>query len=194
MKTIRALLFVISAVALPSEVFSLWPLPQELSTGSKALRLSPNFKITASFKNIPSDLSAAIEQTETYLQTDGLAPLVVDRGQSEYSTIKDATEIQGLTLTLPSQASVQSISSEAVQGLQDRDDSYSLNIPSSGASAEIKANTTLGLYRGLTTFSQLWYTVNGIIYTSEAPIAISDVPAFVSRIWLRTICTFVSEC
>ena len=44
----------------------------------------------------------------------------------------------------------------------------------------LSANTTLGLFRGLTTFGQLWYDWDGTTYTLEAPINIVDSPAYVS--------------
>ncbi|KAG5732634.1 hypothetical protein E4T56_gene16912, partial [Termitomyces sp. T112] len=41
--------------------------------------------------------------------------------------------------------------------------------------------STLGLFRGLTTFGQLWYDLNGITYTLQAPFDIVDSPAFPYR-------------
>jgi hypothetical protein len=55
-----------------------------------------------------------------------------------------------------------------------------LHVPSDGSPATLSANSTLGLLRGLTTFEQLWYDLDGAAtYTLEAPITISDAPAFV---------------
>ncbi|THH03664.1 hypothetical protein EW145_g6103, partial [Phellinidium pouzarii] len=41
--------------------------------------------------------------------------------------------------------------------------------------------STLGLFRGLATFGQIWYTAGGKTFTTEAPFAITDAPAFPFR-------------
>ncbi|KAF5343340.1 hypothetical protein D9758_014183 [Tetrapyrgos nigripes] len=64
---------------------------------------------------------------------------------------------------------------------QDCVEGFSLTVPPDGSQAELKANPTLGLFKGLTTFSQLWYDLDGIAYTVEAPIAIMDEPAYPYR-------------
>jgi hexosaminidase len=58
---------------------------------------------------------------------------------------------------------------------------YSLTVPGDGSAAGIKANSTLGLFRGLATFSQLFYYLNDVIYTVEAPISITDSPVYPYR-------------
>ncbi|EJU02943.1 N-acetylhexosaminidase [Dacryopinax primogenitus] len=60
----------------------------------------------------------------------------------------------------------------------------------------LQANTTLGLFRGLTTFTQLWYSTGGVastypyasffpgasmVYTVQAPVMITDSPAYPYR-------------
>lgn len=73
-----------------------------------------------------------------------------------------------------------SIAEESVKEITSRSEGYTLSIPADGSSAVLTANSTLGLFRGLTTFEQLWYYYSGTIYTLEAPIQITDEPAFVS--------------
>ncbi|KAH7928429.1 glycoside hydrolase family 20 protein [Leucogyrophana mollusca] len=68
-----------------------------------------------------------------------------------------------------------------MDALESRNEAYSLSVPSDGSAATLKANSTLGLFRGLTTFSQLWYEYDGAIYTPEAPIDISDWPVYPYR-------------
>ncbi len=63
--------------------------------------------------------------------------------------------------------------------LESRVDSYTLSVPANGRDATVTANSTLGLFRGLTTFSQLWYDWEGITYTPEAPLNIIDAPVYV---------------
>jgi hypothetical protein len=76
-----------------------------------------------------------------------------------------------------------------------------LNVPADGTGAVLSAASTLGLFRGLNTFAQLWYTYdygkealdqdgknrdgNGVVpvvYTLSAPVAIQDSPAYVSLV------------
>jgi hexosaminidase len=76
---------------------------------------------------------------------------------------------------------VRSISDEATDVLESRDEAYTLTVPSDGSVATLEANSTLGLFRGLTTFGQLWYEYDGVTYTLEAPIQIHDAPAYPYR-------------
>lgn len=177
------ILFLFPIFLLYSRVFAIWPRPQQLTTGNTTLRLSPNFLIqTSHIDNVPSDLSDAIKRTSNFLKTDKLELLVPDRGASLSSTINSASTLHSLTLTLTnSSGDVKSISEEAVQELGTQDESYTLEIPSSnGGNAVLNANTTLGLFRGLTTFEQLWFYLDGTIYTLQAPVQIQDTPTYVS--------------
>jgi len=84
-------------------------------------------------------------------------------------------------LSLNKGATVNSITTEAQKPIEDRDEAYTLTVPSTGGSASITANTTLGLLRGLTTFGQLWYSWEGTTYAIDTPIDIVDSPAFPYR-------------
>lgn len=168
--------------ALTTAVAALWPQPRALRTGTTALRLSAGFSISPSFPSPPSDLISAISQTESFLRDDKLQRLVVGRGVSDASVVKAAKELKSLTLSLSGsskRAPAESITKEVQKPLEERDESYALQIPSDGSSATLKANTTLGLFRGLTTFSQLWYYVDGDSYSLETPVDIEDAPSFV---------------
>ncbi|KZP12522.1 glycoside hydrolase family 20 protein [Athelia psychrophila] len=174
-------LFLAVALSLSNPASALWPLPKSLQTGTSTLTLAPNFAINLSVKNAPSDLKAAVAQTKTYLQKDALGRLVVGRGSSDAAGLKSASKLSSLTVSLDSGAGkVQSISAEAILPIESRDEAYTLSVPTSGA-ATLKANSTLGLYRGLTTFAQLWYEYENTIYTIEAPIEIDDAPAYPYR-------------
>ena len=87
------------------------------------------------------------------------------------------------------------IALEASTDILDRQEGYWLNVPEDGTEAVISAASTLGLFRGLNTFAQLWYTVTvvddqkiqnagknnpAVVYTLSAPVAIQDSPAYVS--------------
>jgi hexosaminidase len=90
-------------------------------------------------------------------------------------------------------AAVQSITKESQKDLASRSESYVLSVPGDGSPAVLIANSTLGLFRGLTTFGQLWYYFSGNIYTMEAPVQITDAPAYVCPIPLLRDRSFLRE-
>jgi hexosaminidase len=114
------------------------------------------------------------------LQTDRLQFLAPDRGASYANSISNANALSTLAV-LHAGGSVNSISEEAVLDLESRVEDYSLTVPENGGTAVLRANSTLGLFRGLTTFSQLWYDWDGTTYMLNAPIDIVDKPAYPYR-------------
>lgn len=171
---------ILALVAVPSPVFALWPLPKSIQTGTTAVRLAPDFNIQVSVQNAPNDLTDAVSRTKGYLVNDKLERLVVGRGSSDSSAIAGAKTLPSLVLSLTSgSVNVRSISDEAKDELESRDEAYMLSVPADGSAAILEANSTLGLFRGLTTFEQLWYEYEGVTYTLEAPVQIHDAPAYV---------------
>ena len=178
------------ALACVARAFAIWPRPRQLTKGSTALRLSPSFEIDLSGVKIPSkDLLAATTRSANHLRRDKLQALLVDRGASSAGRIKTAKSLARLSLRIASPGMVKSISDEAVAPLHLRNEGYTLTVPEDGTSAILEANTTLGLFRGLTTFEQLWYELNGYVYTLEAPFNVVDSPAYVSV----TVATLVTH-
>ena len=164
----------------PAGVFGLWPQPQSLKTGSSALKLAPNFDIHVNVQYAPSDLSAAVSRTKSFLKNDKLGRLVVGRGSSDSGALKQAKTLTTLQLLLSNGATVRSITDEARRAIGTRSEEYVLDIPADGSTATLTANSTLGLFRGLTTFTQLFYEWSGQIYAVDTPISITDAPAYVS--------------
>ena len=164
-----------AALLVGSVADALWPLPRSITNGSSTLALSPAFEIEVNGP-YPKDLRSAVVRTLEYIQNDKHERLVVGRGSADAAAIKSATTL--CSLVVFSQDS-KTIATETRAPLGTRDEAYALNIPSDGSPATLSANSTLGLFRGLTTFSQIWYTYENSIYTVEAPILISDSPAFV---------------
>ncbi|KAG1802560.1 glycoside hydrolase family 20 protein [Suillus subaureus] len=177
-------IFILALVAgclLPSGVQALWPIPTTLETGMTALKISPSFSFDVQIEDAPSDLLDAVAESQYYLENDKLGRLVVGRGANDTTALASAMTLSNLTLSLTSGATVDSISSEAIKPLGTRSEEYALTIPADGSAATLTANSTLGLYRGLTTFNQLFYYYGGVIYTLIAPIAITDTPAYPFR-------------
>jgi hypothetical protein len=168
------LLYTLSASAL-------WPIPRSLSTGTSPLKLSSSFRIHVA-SVYPSDVHDAAKRTQYLLFHDHLARLVPDRGRSDENVLKHAPVLQGLKLVLDSEAKeTKGIAAETIRPLEERDEAYTLTVPIHGE-ATITAKSALGLWRGLTTFSQIWYTHQGTgaVYTLEAPVTIADEAAYVS--------------
>ena len=170
----------LSLLLASTPALAVWPIPRQYSTGSTPLRLSPSFSIKLSgVSHPPSDLQDAISRTKSYLHKDKLQALVPDRGASSAKEIQSAKSLKSLTLSLSTNGPIKSISEEAVADLESRVEGYTLTIPADGSGASLSANSTLGLFRGLTTFGQLWYDLDGATYTLQAPFDIVDSPAFV---------------
>ncbi|GLB38605.1 putative beta-acetyl hexosaminidase like [Lyophyllum shimeji] len=175
-------LVALSVLVAVSPAIAVWPLPRQYSTGTTPLRLSPAFHIDLSgIHGAPQDLVAAVARTSNYLRNDKLQALVPDRGASSGNAIRGAKSLNSLTVSLTTSGKVRSISEEAVDDVESRVESYTLTVPADGSPASLKANSTLGLFRGLTTFGQLWYDLNGATYTLEAPFNIVDSPAYPYR-------------
>lgn len=176
---ISSLFLIFLATFLATSSSALWPLPQQLSTGTTLLRLAPDFSVDLSgIHDAPQDLKDAVARTHDYLYTDKLQMLTPDRGASIASAISHAQALSKLTLSLG--GPVTSISEEAIQDIDSRIEDYTLTVPADGDAAVLHANSTLGLFRGLTTFEQLWYDWQGTTYTLQAPVNIADKPTYVS--------------
>lgn len=125
----------------------------------------------------------AAERTRALLFSDQLRRLVVGRGEDDLQSVRPANVLPNLSLSLlvGTSAVPQSIATEATLPLGSRDEAYSLVVPADGSGAVLSANSTLGLFRGLTTFGQLWYMAGGTVYTLSAPVVIHDSPAYPYR-------------
>jgi hexosaminidase len=178
--TSRSLLSLLVATLLSGTVVveALWPRPQISTSSSGALRLSKSFQIKTSGQ-ISSDLKDAISRTEWYLKNDNLGRLVLGRGSGDVSVVNGSSWLQTLNLSFGKNAQADSITNETRTPLGSRDEAYHLYVPADGSAATLSANSSLGLFRGLTTFSQLWYTYDGTIYALGVPMDIQDYPAYV---------------
>lgn len=173
--------FLWAALALVAPAAALWPLPRQFTAGNDTLRLSNSFSFVLNVPDAPSDLTDALSRTASFLNSDNLAPLTPDRGATIDAS--SSPQLQQLVLSLANTSdlsNVSSIAEEVQKPLSERDEGYVLDVPNDGSNATLTANTTLGLFRGLTTFSQLWYTSNGATYAMQTPLEVTDEPAYVS--------------
>jgi len=176
-------LFVAFLALVATPVHSLWPIPRTLDSGSKGLKLANGFAIQLQGQLVhsaPADLKDAVTRTVFQLKNDKLERLVVGGASVDATKIASAKQLSLLIVTLASNPKkALSITDNANLPLGMRDESYTLHVPADGTPSVLTADTTLGLFRGLTTFSQLWYTSGKTIYTVEAPFTIRDKPAYV---------------
>ncbi|KAJ8081134.1 Glucosamine-6-phosphate isomerase (Glucosamine-6-phosphate deaminase) (GNPDA) (GlcN6P deaminase) [Marasmius tenuissimus] len=177
----RSTLFFVAALVGSST--ALWPQPQSVTTGSKAVKISSSFDITLEgITNAPQDLLDAIESTKNAISNDKLERLVVGRGAVDADAFGQGAELNELVVSLENASGdVRSISEEAVDAIENRAEGYTLSVPDDGSAATLTANSTLGLYRGLTTFQQLWYFWDDTVYSVEAPVQITDSPKYPYR-------------
>ncbi|KAG9103168.1 N-acetyl-glucosamine-6-phosphate deacetylase [Ceratobasidium sp. 370] len=159
---------------------AIWPRPTQLTSGKTALRLSPSVSISLP-AGAPSDLKDAVSRAQAQLKDDKLERLVVGRGSSDAVRIKGAPELSNLVLAYGNGYTTNgtTLQAEATATLGTRDEAYTMSVPEDGSTATITANSTLGLFRGLTTFTQLCY--DSYTYTVEAPYTIVDKPAYPYR-------------
>ncbi|KAI5900318.1 uncharacterized protein SCHCODRAFT_02485588 [Schizophyllum commune H4-8] len=161
---------------------SIWPLPRSLTNGTSFLQLAPDFKFNVELDGAPDDLYIAINRTTQSIQSSLIERLTVGRGTQDQQAINAAPTLSSVSLVLQDGATVLPIAEEAVKPLGKRSEGYSLHVPEDGSEAIISANSTLGLLRGLTSFEQLWYTLENVTYTNLAPITIeNDAPAYPYR-------------
>ena len=211
--------FQVLVLIFPYGANALWPQPRSLQTGSTTLGLQPSsFTITlAEIPDAPSDLLAAVHRTHAYLASDKLARLDVSRGAADdvpvmsslsSSSSRSANALPGLRLRLlprsrlglvGASVPVRSIAEEARAPLGLRDEGYNLTVPVDGSEAVLSAASSLGLFRGLNAFAQLWWHCSNcyyyhdgygvaesadgceppMVYVLTGPVVIEDWPAYV---------------
>lgn len=177
------LLAVATLLAACAPADALWPQPRSLQSGSTPLRLAPTFVINvAPVHNPPADLLAAALSAEAQLHNDKLGRLVVGRGAADTAAYSKAKALPALTLSLGKGAAAHPIAAEAQKAPEARDEAYTLTVPGDGSAASLTANSTLGLFRGLSTFTQLFFYNEGTNYLLNAPLHIDDAPAYVRAI------------
>lgn len=174
---------------LAQNVTALWPKPTSLTAGDvEVIRLHPTFRINPPKDCwIPADLLQTIDTTTKHIRNDKLSPLRLDVVSLEAQAAATNQYIKHLNLQVTCSQVKQTIANHVKKPLEQWDESYTLDIRPDQHDATISANSTLGLLRGLQTFSQLVFTSstmpNGkpVRYLLNAPRHISDRPAFAWR-------------
>ncbi|XP_078599785.1 beta-hexosaminidase subunit beta-like [Branchiostoma floridae x Branchiostoma japonicum] len=146
---------------------TVWPQPKSIQTSTQSLSLNPDsFSFTTTAKAATSDackdvLDPALERYRALLFWIPADARVSVSGDSVVGSLR--VSITGTCTKYPS---------------LDSDESYSLEVPSSGE-ATLSAQTAWGALRGLETFSQLVYEVDGKHKLNVTTI--NDEPRFPHR-------------
>lgn len=158
------------------------PLPSLYTTGNLTICLSSGFSIAFDGKGIPSDLKAAARRTEKQVKQSKHAYLSPLRG-AEFLLDGRGCEQYVDTLVLSFTTGTghpahESIFREAIKPVEVRAEleTYKLNV--GRGRATMTASSSLGLFRGLATFEQLFYRFDQEIYAPFGPYTIEDRPTF----------------
>ena len=168
------------------------PIPAKYTSGDDVVCLSSSFSISVSSDGAPEDLKAAISRAQDTVVNTNHTWLTRTQGSeffSDYSAGQApscSSTIDSLVLSFEgSNGTVSSIFDDATSDIDQRMEleKYTLSVPS-GGQATLKAGSSLGLFRGLSTFQQLSYGLpdsGNTVYTPNAPVDITDEPSFAWR-------------
>eukprot|EP01116_Phalansterium_solitarium_P024359 TRINITY_DN8907_c0_g2_i1.p1 TRINITY_DN8907_c0_g2~~TRINITY_DN8907_c0_g2_i1.p1 ORF type:complete len:517 (-),score=129.53 TRINITY_DN8907_c0_g2_i1:147-1697(-) len=140
---------------------NIWPLPQSSSTGTNELFLSSTaFAFQCTGASCSPNLQAAFARYTSYVFFGG--PSAPAPGPFIKTVNVAAASNPDLTMGV--------------------DESYTLQVPSTGQPATITAQTEWGALRGIETFSQLVdMDLEGIYSINCTPVAVSDFPRYPHR-------------
>lgn len=188
---------------------AVWPIPSQYSSGNTTLWINSDVKVTYNTLNqvleaprarFPVHAADTVPQTASSNSSAGITSqqIVQNAIQRTYTTIFDQGFVPWkfhprMSDFEPSTADKQFISAITLQQttadpadvatpVDDTvDESYTLSVPESGE-VTITAASSIGLIRGLTTFSQLFFKHSGGgAYTNLAPVEVDDAPKFAHR-------------
>jgi hexosaminidase len=147
-------------VGLPLNVL---PLPTHYSTGNRVICLSPDFTVT--FENdlgehsVPKDLRQAAQRAQDRIWRNKHRYLSVERGAEFFGENGGCKyTLSTLHVIIDHEGTIDTIMDSAIKPAEERPDleAYTLSVPL-GSHATIRSSTSLGAFRGLTTFENLFY-------------------------------------
>lgn len=134
----------------------MFPLPSKSRTGASVIGIDDGFVIAWDKAKQPAqDLVNAITRTNRAVLQTTHRFLSPDRGAS---LSRDCTVRLGTMIVVLDSEDPGSIMSETLKPLRERREAYTLVVPNDGQNpAIIRSTSSLGIFRGLTTFEQLFY-------------------------------------
>jgi hexosaminidase len=165
-------------------VSAIWPAPSSYVTGHSTLWIDEATIIEASTTPQASDtkriIDEAIKRTRQCLFKQSFVPWKFHARNATYEpsakqTSQTTIKKVELQFASPNQTNVM----KTLAG--ELDESYNLTISADG-NVVIIANSSIGVVRGLTSFTQLFYQhSDGSVYTPYVPVKITDRPKFAHR-------------
>ncbi|KAK4991853.1 Glucosamine-6-phosphate isomerase (Glucosamine-6-phosphate deaminase) (GNPDA) (GlcN6P deaminase) [Elasticomyces elasticus] len=175
-------------------VAAIWPIPSSYSSGDAVLWIDAGVRITYNGANNYSGngvpyadntttshriVTAAIERTYDTIFSKNFIPWKFHPRNSDFEPHAGSSKTCISSVVLQQNAADPSDVLKPAAGTVD--ESYTLTVSVSGE-VMISAVTSIGLVRGLTTFTQLFFKhSDGSVYTTLAPVAIQDAPKFQHR-------------
>ncbi|ORY11837.1 glycoside hydrolase superfamily [Clohesyomyces aquaticus] len=173
---------------------ALWPIPSSYNHGNSLVWIGKDVQVNWSgakqilkrsygnesnggAPNADDMVDYAIKQTHRTIFDHGFVPWKFHPRGWEEPNPESATYIKTIELSL-----LKNDPENLVKPLAGEvDESYMLSVTENGK-ATVQANSTVGIVRGLTTFTQLFFQHSGGgAYTTLAPVEITDAPKFVHR-------------
>ncbi|KAK4990921.1 Glucosamine-6-phosphate isomerase (Glucosamine-6-phosphate deaminase) (GNPDA) (GlcN6P deaminase) [Elasticomyces elasticus] len=173
---------------------AIWPIPSSYTSGEAVLWIDAGVRITYNGANNYSGngvpyadntttshriVTAAIERTYDTIFSKNFIPWKFHPRNSDFEPHANASKTCISSVVLQQNDADPSDVLKPAAGTVH--ESYSLTVSVSGE-VMISAVTSIGLVRGLTTFTQLFFKhSDGSVYTTLAPVAIQDAPKFQHR-------------
>ncbi|KAK3383163.1 glycoside hydrolase family 20 protein [Lasiosphaeria ovina] len=190
------LLFLLSVLLLASHpVSAIWPVPKSYSKGSSVLYLHQNLQITYNGAFVPyvygyvplsSDskeiVTAGVSRALSSIFTDKFVPWMITKrnklAEFEPDVYKGQTWIKNLQIVQTGKDTASTFKPLAGEV----DESYNLTLSTEG-DVKLTAVSSIGILRGLETFTQLFYqhSTGTFWYTPFAPVSIQDAPKYPHR-------------
>lgn len=195
MATMQLLYYFLLSILVKPGVKAIWPAASYATNGTAIVRLAATFDIAGCA--LPKDVQKAVDYAKSQILSDTMTPMRLDVNEVERLANSTILKLESLQLSfLQTILSADNYPNQPFQGplsqlgivdetnkpVKERDESYGLSIPAGNGSATLIAKTSLGLLRGLQTFTQLVYTTAARQkYIMHAPHFIEDRPAFPMR-------------
>lgn len=136
----------------------LFPLPQTVTSGNTVIAIGNSLDVIFNVQgSIPEDLAAAAERAVGCVIESEHYYLSPERGK-EFLLDNVLPVLTALGIILQG-SDYGTIASEVSKEASERREAYELDIPADGGTAKLTATSSLGAFRGLVTFEQLFYGV-----------------------------------
>jgi hexosaminidase len=178
-------------------VLGIWPIPESISTGEETLWINSDIRVTYNGQELshgyPTEpkgdafsgkriVEGAVARTLTAILEENFVPwMLYERlALEETEPALDGGKTFITHLAILQNGTDTAKTFKALAG--EVDESYSLSVDSNGE-ARIRAVTSIGVLRGLETFSQLFFqhSAGTEIYTNLVPVEITDKPQYDHR-------------